>query len=231
MGRGNEADRLLSILDWRARRQRHRATMSSYILPDGRFSRAYAELASTGWKLNLQSTPRAGGKKKKDDSKTPFCCAVCGWKMWGKPDSKMTCTQCVIPVLAVELGAASPDAIALVERYQLRAVDVMAAAVAETMPAPLPLFEPPPSYEPTPSPSYDEIVPAFAPTESEPVKRTRSRPKGSKNKPKRGRLKGSKNKPEVLVQSYKPKEQPPILKRKRGRPPGSKNRPKAEIAA
>ena len=29
--------------------------MSHYILADGRFARAYAELATTGWKLNLES--------------------------------------------------------------------------------------------------------------------------------------------------------------------------------
>jgi hypothetical protein len=213
--------------------------MSSYILRDGRFSRAYAELAATGWELNLESAPRVGGKKKKDDSKTPFSCAVCGWNMWGKPDSKMTCTRCVIPVMEAELGAAAAAAIALVERYQLRTADASVSIAPAAMPTPLPLFEPPPSYEPTPSPSYDEIAPALASTEAESIKRKRGRPKGSKNrklesveqsKPRRGRP--PKNKPIEVAAIVAPPsyERQPIVKRKRGRPKGSKNRPK-ELAA
>jgi hypothetical protein len=37
--------------------------MMDYIIPDGAFTKAFAELAATGWKLNLQSAHRAGGKK------------------------------------------------------------------------------------------------------------------------------------------------------------------------
>ena len=32
--------------------------MSHYILADGRFARAYSALATTGWKLNLESAAR-----------------------------------------------------------------------------------------------------------------------------------------------------------------------------
>jgi len=205
--------------------------MSSYILPDGAFSRAYAKLAVTGWKLNLQSAPRVGGKKKKtDDSKTPFFCAVCDWRMWGKPDSEMTCTRCVTQAMAIELGEESPDAIALAERYRLKMRHAPTAVVAdEAASASLPLFESPPSYEPTPPPSYDETPLApVATAEAAPIKRNKGgRPKGSKNKPKRGRRKGSKNKRAVLAQSYEPSEQP--TKRKPGRPPGSRSRPKPDL--
>ena len=47
--------------------------MDHYILPDAPFTQAFAELAATGWKLNLQSTIYAGGerKPKKDRRNTP----------------------------------------------------------------------------------------------------------------------------------------------------------------
>jgi hypothetical protein len=184
--------------------------MKDYIIPDGSFTKAFAKLAATGWRLNLQSAHRPGAKGGVN-SKTKFTCAACGQNVWGKPDTEITCTPCVIQAMAAELGEASPDAIALVERYQLRKADasdsVSIAPVA--LPDPLPLFETTPSYEPTPSPSYDEITPAL--TEAEPIKRKRGRPKGSRNKPKRGRPKGCKNKPKVLARSYETKKPTPEL--------------------
>jgi hypothetical protein len=33
-----------------------------YIIPDGPFTKAFAKLAATGWKLNLQSAHRPGPK-------------------------------------------------------------------------------------------------------------------------------------------------------------------------
>ena len=49
------------------------ARMSDYIIQDGAFSNAYAKLAATGWKLNLQSAPRQGPKGT-PNSKTKFTC-------------------------------------------------------------------------------------------------------------------------------------------------------------
>jgi predicted SprT family Zn-dependent metalloprotease len=154
--------------------------MMDYIIPDGPFTKAFAKLAATGWKLNLQSAHRPGAKGGVN-SKTKFTCSSCGQNAWGKPDLAILCEPCGIkmPVADFAVSAAPPA------------------------PTPLPLFDAPTSYEPTPVASYEPTQ------EAEPIKRKRGRPKGSKNKPK-------------VVTSY---EQP---KRKRGRPKGSKNKPKAD---
>jgi hypothetical protein len=96
--------------------------MMDYIIPNGAFATAYANLAATGWKLNLQSAHLPGAKGG-TNSKTKFTCLSCGRNAWGKPDTEITCTPCVIQAMAAELGEASPDAIALLERYQLRKAD------------------------------------------------------------------------------------------------------------
>jgi SprT-like family protein len=67
--------------------------MMDYIIPDGPFTKAFAALATTGWKLNLQSAARAGGTKA-PPSKIKFTCPSCGSNMWGKPDSKDICGEC-----------------------------------------------------------------------------------------------------------------------------------------
>ena len=69
--------------------------MDHYIIPGGAFARAFAELAATGWKLNLQSTIHAGGEKK-DESKTKFICPICDWIIRAKPDTKMICKPCLV---------------------------------------------------------------------------------------------------------------------------------------
>jgi hypothetical protein len=67
--------------------------MSDYILRDGPFKAAFAALAATRWKLNLESAPRPGTIKA-PPSKVKFTCAGCGSNMWGKPDSKDICGDC-----------------------------------------------------------------------------------------------------------------------------------------
>lgn len=74
--------------------------MDHYILPGGAFAQAFAELAATGWKLNLQSTIYAGGTRKPDDSKTKFTCPACDWIIRGKPDTKMICKPCLVVQLS-----------------------------------------------------------------------------------------------------------------------------------
>jgi hypothetical protein len=69
--------------------------VTHYIIPDGPFTKAFATLAATGWKLNLQSAHRPGPKGG-TNSKTKFTCSSCGQNAWGKPDLEITCTPCRI---------------------------------------------------------------------------------------------------------------------------------------
>jgi SprT-like family len=73
--------------------------MMDYIIPDGPFTKAYAKLAATGWKLNLQSAHQPGAKGGAN-SKTKFTCSSCGQNAWGKPDLAITCEPCGIKMLA-----------------------------------------------------------------------------------------------------------------------------------
>src|SRR5262245_41603292 len=136
--------------------------MSDYIIPGGRFEQAYDKLATTGWKLNLQSAHRPGGQKA-PNSKTKFTCVTCGQNVWGKPDAVVLCAACLFESLGLDT------------KIDVRPAMMRAADVAPAEPAPAPT---PPSYEPEPVTSYEPMP------EPEPVKRKRGRPKGSKTKPK-----------------------------------------------
>ena len=90
--------------------------MSHYILADGRFARAYSALATTGWKLNLESAARgvsltgvslkggqpSGGQPngRKDGSKTKFTCPRCGVNCWGKSSLEVDCRLCGLPLMS-----------------------------------------------------------------------------------------------------------------------------------
>jgi predicted SprT family Zn-dependent metalloprotease len=76
--------------------------MTHYIIPDGPFTKAFAKLAATGWKLNLQSAHRPGPIGGKG-SKTKFTCSVCGQNAWGKPDLAITCTLCLIKMAPMDI--------------------------------------------------------------------------------------------------------------------------------
>jgi predicted SprT family Zn-dependent metalloprotease len=67
--------------------------VSHYVIPGGLFARAFAELASTGWRLNLQSAHRSGKSGGTNNSKTKFTC-TCGQNAWGKPDLEIRCDLC-----------------------------------------------------------------------------------------------------------------------------------------
>ena len=74
--------------------------MSHFILPNGAFAKAFAELAATGWELKLQSTIYAGGEKKPKKDKTKYTCPSCGLNMWANiPGADISCNscQCVMP--------------------------------------------------------------------------------------------------------------------------------------
>lgn len=67
--------------------------MSDYPIKGGLFLKAYADLAATGWKLNLESAHRLP-KKPGTESKTKFACPKCPQVCWGKPSLELTCTLC-----------------------------------------------------------------------------------------------------------------------------------------
>jgi hypothetical protein len=74
--------------------------MSDYILPDGPFELAFDKLAATGWRLNLQSAPRAGKKGGGPSSKSKFTCPNCQQNVWGKPDVRVRCDACDLKMAA-----------------------------------------------------------------------------------------------------------------------------------
>jgi hypothetical protein len=76
------------------------AHMEHYIIDGGAFDQSYQRLKATGFKLNLQSAPRPNTTAAPGGSKTPFSCQSCGWNIWGKPDTRMTCTDCTLKMLA-----------------------------------------------------------------------------------------------------------------------------------
>jgi predicted SprT family Zn-dependent metalloprotease len=69
------------------------AHMAHYITDGGPFSQAFATLAATGWKLNLESAPRDGGARS-PPSKVKSICPVCGGNAWAKPDYAIACVAC-----------------------------------------------------------------------------------------------------------------------------------------
>ena len=71
------------------------AKMSHYILPDGPFAESFAELVTTGWRLDLESAPRPGATRA-PPSKLKFTCPECSANVWGKLDTAVFCKPCSI---------------------------------------------------------------------------------------------------------------------------------------
>jgi hypothetical protein len=67
-------------------------SMTHYILPEGRYAKAYAKLAAAGFQLYWQSIPAVGSAKK--SSKTKFTCPDCGQNAWAKPGALLICGEC-----------------------------------------------------------------------------------------------------------------------------------------
>ena len=105
--------------------------MMDYIIPDAAFTTAFAKLAAGGWKLNLQSAHRAGGKKA-PNSKVKFTCPSCAQNAWGKPDLAISCTPCGLDMLA-ERNAADVDPLPALS-YDPE-IDVAIDSPAEAVPA------------------------------------------------------------------------------------------------
>jgi len=66
--------------------------VSHFIIPDGRYAKAYAKLAATGFALHWQSVPASA--KAKTPSKVKFTCPECGQNAWAKPNAKLFCGGC-----------------------------------------------------------------------------------------------------------------------------------------
>jgi hypothetical protein len=78
--------------------------ITHYIVPGGPFTRAYAKLAATGWKLNLQSAAHSGENGGRN-SKTKFTCSSCGQNAWGKPDLAILCKPCQVEMRELKAAA------------------------------------------------------------------------------------------------------------------------------
>jgi SprT-like family len=155
--------------------------MRDYIIPDGPFTKAFAKLAKTGWKLNLQSAHRPGPKST-NNSKTKFTCSSCGQNAWGKPDLAIICLPCGIRMRSAD--AAAPTMSAPTPSYEITEPPVGAI---------VPSIEPPTQNSakrkrgrPKGSKNKPKDFAQSYDTKGQgPVlKRKRGRPKGSKNKPK-----------------------------------------------
>lgn len=68
--------------------------VSHYIIPAGRYAKAYAKLAEQGFELHWQSVPASEQAKAKKDSKTKFTCPQCGQNAWAKPGALLICGEC-----------------------------------------------------------------------------------------------------------------------------------------
>jgi len=69
-------------------------SMSHYIIPDGRYAKAYAKLAAQGFTLHWQSVPVTEQGRGKKSSKTKFTCPHCGQNAWAKPGAHLICGEC-----------------------------------------------------------------------------------------------------------------------------------------
>src|SRR5437763_12240072 len=69
-------------------------SVSHYILPGGRYGKAYAKLALQGFALHWQSAPVSGEGRAKKLSKVKFTCPECGQNAWAKPGARLLCGEC-----------------------------------------------------------------------------------------------------------------------------------------
>jgi hypothetical protein len=74
--------------------------VSHYILPGGRFERAWRELAESGFKLSWQSKPRDGGEGRRPATRVKYTCEECGLNAWAKPQANLVCGDCGVEMAA-----------------------------------------------------------------------------------------------------------------------------------
>ena len=66
-------------------------SVTHYLIPGGRYSLAYAKLATRGFQLHWQSSEHA---KAKNTSKTKFTCPDCRQNAWAKLGALLICGAC-----------------------------------------------------------------------------------------------------------------------------------------
>jgi len=69
-------------------------SVTHYIIPEGRYAKAYAKLADSSFQLHWQSIPANEQGKAKKSSKMKFTCPGCGLNAWAKPDALLICGEC-----------------------------------------------------------------------------------------------------------------------------------------
>jgi predicted SprT family Zn-dependent metalloprotease len=69
-------------------------SMTHYILPGGKYTKAFAKLAVTGFQLRWQSLPFGKQGRANKSSKTNFTCPECGQNAWAKPGARLICGVC-----------------------------------------------------------------------------------------------------------------------------------------
>ena len=74
--------------------------VSHWIVPEGVYARAYAQLEATGFCLHWQSKPDESAARGKKASKTKYTCPDCGLNAWAKPDVVLVCGGCDTPLAA-----------------------------------------------------------------------------------------------------------------------------------
>jgi hypothetical protein len=78
--------------------------MGHYVIPGGPFARACAALLSEGFRLAWGeivaevAEDAGGGGGKKKGTRVKFTCPDCGANAWGKPDLKLICGVCLVPM-------------------------------------------------------------------------------------------------------------------------------------
>lgn len=69
--------------------------VTHYIVEGGAYTKAFAELAATGFVLRWQSIPWDGERRAKARaSKTKYTCPVCQQNAWAKPNAALICGAC-----------------------------------------------------------------------------------------------------------------------------------------
>ena len=69
--------------------------MSHYVVADGPFARACAELLNAGVQIRYGDRVDEGKRAKKAASKTKYSCLTCRLNAWAKPDVTLVCGVCL----------------------------------------------------------------------------------------------------------------------------------------